>query len=139
DDPSAPHTINYPREMRGLLRQVAGEVSLELAATDWSEVDPRALRQHHYWIVASGSTVHQLLAPDARGRPLSAIFSSEAALEAHLQRGTPEQKSWQRLLLPGDALFPSLAKLQVGIILNPSGPGRSRAFNLRFVERLSAG
>jgi hypothetical protein len=138
EDPAGPGVIKYPRERHGLLRQVGGEVALELAATDWSQVDPRALCEHDYWIVMTGSSVHQILAPDGRGRPTSALFSSEEALDAQLARGTAEQRAWEKRLLSGEALFPSLAKLQMGMVLNPGGP-RSRAFNARFVERLASG
>jgi hypothetical protein len=137
DDANAPHTVNYPREMHGLLRQVGGEVALELAATDWSQVLPGALREHPYWIVVEGNHVKQLLAPDARGRAMSALFSSEAALEAHLSEQATS--TWERRLLKGELLFPSLAKLGMGMVLNPSGPGRRRAFNQRFVEMLASG
>jgi hypothetical protein len=91
DDPAAPGTINYPREMHARLRQRASEVALELAAADWSELNLPALRQHPYWILGSGSTVHNLLVKAAFGRPMLGLFSTEAALEAHLSHATPEE------------------------------------------------
>ncbi len=144
NDPHAPHTINYPREMHGRLREVADEVALELSACDWSRLDLAPLRAYRFWILVSGGQVHNLMSPDGYGRPRIGMFSSEAALEAHLARATPEQArdfaSWQRLLAPGEVLFPQMAKLNVaGIILNPSGPGRTRAFNSRTVEKLASG
>jgi hypothetical protein len=142
DDPQAPHTINYPREMHGRLREVADEVALELAACDWSRLDLAPLRAHRFWILASGGNVHNLMAPDGYGRPRIAMFSTEAALEAHLAKATPEQARdfarWQRVLISGEALFPSMAGLDVaGIILNPSGLGRTRAFNSWTVKKLA--
>jgi hypothetical protein len=142
DDPQAPHTINYPREMHGRLREVADEAMMELAACDWSRLDLAPLRAHHFWILAGGGSVHNLMAPDGYGRPRIAMFSTEAALEAHLSQAAPEQARdfahWQRLLAPGEVLFPSIASLDVaGIILNPSGPGRTRAFNSWTVKKLA--
>ncbi len=144
NDPNAPHTINYPREMHGRLRQAADEVALELSACDWSRLDPMPLRAYSFWILVSGGMVSNLLAYDCYGRPLVGMFSTEAALEAHLARATPEQARdfalCQRVLAPGEALFPSMTKLNVaGFILNPSGPGRTRAFNSRTIEILASG
>lgn len=141
DDPQAPHTINYPRAMHGSLREVADEIALELAAGDWSRLDLAPLRAHHFWILAGGGSVHNLMAPDGYGRPRIAMFSTEAALDAHLAHTTPEQARdlarWQRLLAPGEVLFPSVANLDMAIILNPSGPGRTRAFNSGTVKKLA--
>lgn len=141
DDPQAPHTINYPREMHGSLREVADEIALELAACDWSRLDLAPLRAHHFWILAGGGSVHNLMVPDGYGRPRIAMFSTEAALDAHLAHATPEQARdlarWQRLLAPGEVLFPSVANLDMAIILNPSGPGRTRAFNSGTVKKLA--
>lgn len=142
NDQNAPLTINYPREMFSRLRQSAEEVALELAACDWSWLDLAALRAYSFWILVGAGSVHNLMAPDGYGRPRVSMFSTEAALEAHLARATPEQASvlanQQRMLAPGKVLFPSIAQLDVaGIILNPSGPGRTRAFNKRTVEKLA--
>lgn len=142
NDQNAPLTINYPREMHSRLSQSADEVALELAACDWSRLDLAPLRAYLFWILVGAGSVHNLMAPDGYGRPLVSLFSTEAALEAHLARASPEQAralaSHQRLLAPGKVLFPSIAQLNVtGIILNPSGPGRTRAFNNRTVEKLA--
>lgn len=144
NDPQAPHTINYPRELHGRLRQVAEEAALELAACDWSRLDPVPLCAYRFWILVGGGSVHNLMAPDGYGRPRIGLFSTEAALEAHLARATPEQArdfaNWQRLLAPGEVLFPPMVRPDVaGIILNPSGPGRTRAFNSRTVQMLVSG
>jgi hypothetical protein len=40
--------------------------------------------------------------------------------------------------LSGEQLFPSLARIGIGMVLNPSGPGRTRQFNRRTVEALAA-
>jgi hypothetical protein len=143
DDLNAPTTINYRREQHPMLKRVGHEVSLELAATDWSHLNPGTLREGQFWILVSGGQVHNLLAPDGYRRPRLALFTSEAALDAHLQYATPEQQSAfaqaQRLLAPGHTLFPQMAKLDVaGIVINPSGPGRSRAFNKRTLEVLAS-
>ncbi len=142
DDPQAPHTINYPREMHGSLREVAEEAALELAACDWSRLDLAPLLAHRFWILAGGGSVHNLMAPDGYGRPRIAMFPTEAALDAHLAHATPEQARdftfMQRLLAPGEVLFPPIAGLDVaGIVLNPSGPGRTRAFNIWTVKKLA--
>lgn len=144
DDPEAPLTINYPREMHARLHEVAGDVAVELAAGDWSQLELEPLRRHRFWIlVGPGDMLKNLIDPDAHGRPRVGIFTTEAALDAHLGRATPEQLAafaeCQKLTLPGSALFPSLASLGlVGIVMNPSGPGRTRAFNKKTLEMLSA-
>jgi hypothetical protein len=44
------------------------------------------------------------------------------------------------MLLSGAAMFPSLAQLDVaGVMLNPSGPGRTRAFNKGTLMMLASG
>ncbi|MBV8856150.1 MAG: hypothetical protein JOZ02_04235 [Acidobacteria bacterium] len=144
DDPDAPQTINYPREMHARLRQVANEVALDLAACDWSRLDLEALRAYSFWVLVSGGQIHNLLARDGRGRPFVGLFSSEEALDAHLALATPEQArdhaQWQKMLLQGAVMFPSLARLDVaGVMLNPSGPGRTRSFNTRTLEMLASG
>lgn len=144
DDPDAPQTINYPREMHARLRAFADEVALDLAACDWSRLDLEALRAYSFWVLVSGGKIHNLLARDCRGRPFVGLFYSEEALDAHLARATPEQARdhavWQKMLLPGAALFPSLTQLDVaGVMLNPSGPGRTRAFNTRTLGMLASG
>ena len=142
DDPASPATINYPRELHATLKQVGAEVLFELAACNWSHVDRDSLRAYRFWLLTSGSSVRNLMAPDGLGRPRLALFSSESALDAHLELATPEQKKefamCQRVLLPGEALFPSLAKLQMAVVLNPSGPGRTRTFNHRMMELCAA-
>jgi hypothetical protein len=142
DDQASELTINYQRHQRPLLCQAGEEIAVSLAATDWTELNVAALRKHSWWINVSGGTVHNLLARDPYGRPMVALHSSEAALEAHLARSNAEQKaaqaSWQRVLIPGNVLFPELAKLQIGIALDPYGPGRRRLFNRRTVEQIAA-
>src|SRR5262249_18738417 len=126
------------------LHEVAGEVAVELAAGDWSHLELEALRRHRFWIlVGPGDMLKNLLDPDAKGRPRAGIFTTEAALDAHLATATPEQlaafAACQKMTLPGSALFPSLASLGLaGVIMNPSGPGRTRAFNKKTLELLSA-
>jgi hypothetical protein len=144
DDPDAPQTINYPREMHTLLREAADEVALDLAACDWSRLDLDALRAYSFWVLVSEGKIHNLLERDCRGRPFVGLFSSEEALDAHLARATPEQArehvQWRKMLLTGAAMFPSLAQLDVaGVMLNPSGPGRTRAFNKGTLEMLASG
>ena len=144
DDPDAPQTINYPREMHARLRGFADEVALDLAACDWSRLDLEALRAYSFWVLVSGGKIHNPLARDCRGRPFVGLFSSEEALDAHLALATPEQArehaQWQKMLLTGAAMFPSLAQLDVaGVMLNPSGPGRTRAFNTSTLEMLASG
>jgi hypothetical protein len=144
DDPGAPQTINYPREMHARLREAADEVAHDLAACDWSRLDLAALRAYSFWVLVSEGKIHNLLARDCRGRPFVGLFSSEEALDAHLARATPEQArehaQWQKMLLNGAAMFPSLAQMDVaGVMLNPSGPGRTRAFNKRTLEMLASG
>jgi hypothetical protein len=144
DDPDAPQTINYPREMHARLREFADEVALHLAACDWSRLDLEALRAYSFWVLVSEGKIHNLLARDCRGRAFVGLFSSEEALDAHLARATPEQAhdyaAWRKMLLSGAAMFPSLAQLDVaGVMLNPSGPGRTRAFNKATLEMLASG
>jgi hypothetical protein len=141
NDPNT--TIHYPREMHPHLRQVAEEISLEDIACDWSYLDPVPLRAYSFWILVDGSRVKSPLAQDWRGLPFVGLFSSESALEAHLKLATPEEArdyaGCLRYLMPGHQLFPSLAQLDVaGITLNPSGPGRTRTFNKRTLEKLAA-
>lgn len=144
DDPDAPQTINYPREMHARLREFANEVALDLAACNWSRLDLEAMRAYSFWVLVSAGKIHNLLALDCRGRPFVGLFSSEEALDAHLALATPDQArehaQWQKMLLTGAAMFPSLAQLDVaGVMLNPSGPGRTRAFNKKTVEMLASG
>jgi hypothetical protein len=144
DDPRAPQTINYPREMHARLREVADEVALDLSACDWSRLDLEAMRAYSFWVLMSEGKIHNLLAHDCRGRAFVGLFSSEEALDAHLARATPQEAhdyaSWRKMLLSGAAMFASLARLDVaGVMLNPSGPGRTRAFNRGTLEMLASG
>ena len=64
------------------------------------------------------------------GRPFIAVFTTDDALDAFLAKspslGEPVDRRW----MSGQALFPSLAKLDLGgFVLNPAGPGGSRIFN----------
>ncbi len=144
DDPNAPLTINYPKEMHARLRQVGEETAAELAACDWSKVDRATLRAHQFWILVAGSSVRNIVLPDGRGRRLAGLFTSEIALNATLKTLPPELAAefanCQQMLLAGESLFPSLAHLDLnGFIVNPNGPGRSRAFNMKMMEMLAEG
>jgi hypothetical protein len=133
-DPSSRLTVNYPREMHAMLKATARDAAIQCAVTDWSRLDRAALRAHMYWVLAGGGAVTNLLDVDGQGRPRVAVFTSEAALDAHLARQNAETQAHaatrRRLLMPGDALFPPLLGLGVaGMVVDPSGPGRTRAFN----------
>ncbi|HEY8079369.1 MAG TPA: hypothetical protein VIF62_34800 [Labilithrix sp.] len=141
EDPASKLVVNYPRELHASLRQKGEEVSASLAACDWTHVDRDVVRAHSYWILTDGARVKQLVADGGGGKSHLAVFTSEAALEAHIEKhATAEQKAsfatCQRMLLKGEALFAQLATADVGVMFDPSGPGRTRAFNHKMVELL---
>ena len=141
-DPQSKRVVHYPPERHAMLRQTAQECAVEAAATDWSHVNRDVLRAHRYWVLVAGGNVRNLVAVDGQGRARVAVFTREAALDAHLARATPEQRAElashdMRVLLPGSQLFAALRPLQAPIVVNPSGPGRTRAFNAKMVELLA--
>ncbi len=142
DDTVSPLTINYPSVMHRTLQARAAETAVDLAAADWSHVDLAAVRDAKYWILVNGSNVQYFLAYDSQKRPFVSLFTSEAALHAHLATATPEERAqneqMQVNVVSGSALFPTILQLDVaGLMTNPNGPGRSRAFNRAMVERLA--
>ena len=144
DDPEDGATINFPGAMHPGLKQAGTEVKADLAATDWSHVDVETLRAHRYWILLDGDTVKNLVAKDGYGRARVGVYTAEACLDAHLERASPEQRSEyaaiQRVVLPGEALFRSLLQLDIeGLVVNPYGPGKTRAFDRKMLEFLAGG
>lgn len=135
-------TINYQRAQFPKLKEVAREAAFELAACDWSRLDLDALRTQQFWVLVGGGSLRTFGADDGYGRTLPAVYSTPDALDAHLASATQEQRDKlafeQRYLLPGHALFSTLAQGAAGFVLNPKGPGRSRAFNRRTLEALAA-
>ena len=144
NDPKNPQTINYLRELHALLKQIAHETAFELLACDWSRLQLAPFRDYKFWLQNGPGGPQMFSVRDGYGRQRAAVFSSEAALDAYITaHATPEQaKTWApdlRFLIPGDALFAGLAKTPAeGFILNPAGPGRTRAFNRKTLERLAA-
>ena len=143
NDPSNPLTINYPRHLHATLKQVAHEVSFELGACDWTRLELPPFRTYPFWLQNGPGGPQNFVVRDGYGRARVAVFTSEAALETHIAaHASPEQaKSYVRdlrFVMSGDALFAALAKLPIdGLILNPSGPGRTRAFNRKTLEMLA--
>ena len=144
NDPSNPMTINYPRELHPVLKQVAHEVAFELLACDWSRLQLEPFLEYRFWLQNGPGGPQMFTVRDGYGRQRVAVFSSEAALDAHIAaHATPEQaKTYTgdlRFVIPGAALFAGLARAPIeGFVLNPSGPGRTRAFNRKTLERLAA-
>jgi hypothetical protein len=142
DDPQAASTINFPAETHRGLSDTGLAAKADLAATDWSHVDVATLRAHRYWILIDGQIVKNLVTKDGFGRAFVAVYTSEANLDSHLLRAAPEQRAEyekaQRVVLPGEALFPSLLELDVhGLLVNPYGPGKTRSFNRTMMEILA--
>jgi hypothetical protein len=142
-DPHSRKTINYPTELHRMLAEESRTAAVEAAVADWSHLDRRALRDASYWVLVAGSSLRFLGAPDRLGRARIGVFTTEAALDAHLEHATPEQRAafareTRRMLLPGAELFRALRAAQAAIVFNPSGPGRTRAFNPQSVEMLAS-
>jgi hypothetical protein len=136
DDPEHPGTINYQREQWAGLLARAAEAKVDEALCDWSAVDRAVVREHpRFWMAGP----KLLTFPDGYGRARVAAFTSEAALEAALPPASPLRDE-PHMVIPGKAFFTGIKGVQAaGFVVNPSGPGRSRAFNLKFAELLAGG
>jgi hypothetical protein len=133
DDPEHPGTINYQREQWSGLRARAAEARVDEALCDWTAVDRDLVREHKpFWMAGP----KLLTIPDGYGRPRVGVFTSEAALEAAVPAGSPVRDE-PHMIVGGKALFAAIKGVQAaGFVVNPFGPGRSRAFNLKFAELL---
>lgn len=131
--------INYPREKHAVLKAAAEDAAFACELTNWSALDVGTLRKHRFWMLVHGGDMRNLVATDACGRRFAAIFSNEAALDAHLAT-TPAAAAADctKVTLPGETFFKNLLSFDVaGIAIDPSGPSRSRLFNKAMLQRLA--
>ncbi len=79
-----------------------------------------------------------MLAPDARGRTLAAVFTAEDALEAYLKEmGANGKRGLEPLTIAGPRLFDLLPRISLdGFVFNCCGPVSPRAFAAAFARRV---
>jgi hypothetical protein len=138
-DPLCPHDIYYDTGQLGRLRECAAALAVEtaLAGLRQGEAPDGALklvRNHPAYFIAVAQidgVPRMLLAPDAKGRMLGAIFTTDDAYDAFLPHAKAQAGAAdvQRLQMSGVALFAALARMQLdGIVFNCDGPVAPVAF-----------
>ena len=145
-DAGSPHEIAYGKDLFPRLKQMADAIEIEEALLELrTSANPRegllaTVRDYKNYgisIQKNGEDIRLGIAPDAKGRTLAAVFTSEEAFDAYYEEGKRLQPEGElvRLNLPGGALFEQLLKTQlVGIVFNCSGPPKPVAFARQFAQ-----
>jgi hypothetical protein len=141
-NPGLPEGIYYQRQHLPLLRQWARIVELEsaLETIDKGETPLGLLRNYDAYVLVlkrtGADTAHLVLAPDANGRLLAAVFTAEDTLAAFFDQvlATADFEPIP-VRVTGEQLFGQLRALPLdGLVFNCSGPIQPRAFDKRLAE-----
>jgi hypothetical protein len=137
------HFLRIEGEGVTRLRRWAVTCRLEAALEDPSrEESPLSLLRRYPWyelaLEGEGAERALLLAPDARGRRLAAIFTSPDALALYLaQVGEQLTARAAQATLTGEELFVSLKQMGLdGLVVNCCGPTPPRALGLGVLDAI---
>jgi hypothetical protein len=145
-NPHSEHSLRLEADQITTLRRWAVVARLEATLEDPSrEEDPMAVLRRFPWyevaLEGEGQARQMLLAPDAQGRRLAAVFTTQDALELFLAQvedqleGRPAHAT-----TAGKELFISLKQLNLdGVVFNCCGPTPPRAFGVGVLDAILAG
>ena len=144
-NPLSPSSMSYTRESLPLLATWANTVALELAVYEPERIgDPLGLLSRYKgWRVVlqrSGDKTALVLAPDASGRDLAALFSAQDSAESFVEElGSSGVSAGELEVVQRDArsLFADLSQLDLdGLVINPMSNLPPRALSARILPRL---
>lgn len=125
-NPSSEPKVSYQHEQIALLSAWAKQTQVELAVLEPDRVhDPfSALANYdnfHLVYDTSGRNASIVLAPDAHGRALGAVFTSWETADAFCKvMQEKDEDSLEAIRMPGSEVFPIMKNLSVqGIVFNP--------------------
>jgi hypothetical protein len=141
-NPGLPEGVHYQQQHLPLLRQWARIVELEsaLETIDTGETPIGLLRDYDAYVIVlkrtGPDTAQLVLAPDADGRLLAAVFTAEDTLAAFFDQvlATADFEPIP-VRVNGRQLFGQLQALNLdGLVFNCSGPIPPRAFGRRLAD-----
>ncbi len=141
-DPGSEHAVHYRQEQLPLLRRWGRSLQVERLLLGQEEHPLSLLREHdgyHLLMRATADGHSQLvLAPDARGRQLAAVFTAEDCLQAFMDRVLTQVKPLPlSLMLSGQELFERLVAMPLqGIVFNCAGPVQPQAVQLELARQV---
>ncbi len=142
-NPFSPSEIHYNREQISMLREWGGILKVEQAIdhvlADQTGYDIiKAFPAYYVGLVREDNDLRISLAPDQRGRALAALFTSDDAAEAYMEKYGEDV---ELRIFDGPSLFEGLSHMEIdGLVFNCCGPIQPRAFALQFaVEVMSRG
>lgn len=141
-NPGLPEGIHYQQQHLPLLRQWARIIELEsaLETIDVGETPIGLLRDYDAYVIVlkrtGADTAQLVLAPDADGRLLAAVFTAEDTLAAFFDQVLAAADFEPiPVRVNGTQLFGQLQALPLdGLVFNCSGPVQPRAFGKRLAE-----
>ncbi len=145
-NPGLPEGVHYQQQHLPLLRQWARIVELEsaLETIDTGETPIGLLRDYDAYVIVlkrtGADTAQLVLAPDADGRLLAAVFTAEDTLAAFFDQvlATADFEPIP-VRVNGMQLFGQLQALPLdGLVFNCSGPTQPRAFGKRLAAYVLA-